>query len=82
MVRIAGSRVPFFACLIVLVFSFFAASASAGGRDVVRARLSNGLRVVIVRNTLAPVVATSVNYLVGSDEAPAGFRAWPMRRST
>ena len=73
MVRIAGSRVPFFACLIVLVFSFFAASASAGGRDVVRARLSNGLRVVIVRNTLAPVVATSVNYLVGSDEAPAGF---------
>jgi zinc protease len=35
--------------------------------------LENGLRVVIVRNTLAPVVATSMNYLVGSDEAPAGF---------
>jgi len=40
---------------------------------VVRATLANGLRVIIVRNTLAPVVATSVNYLVGSDEAPAGF---------
>jgi len=40
---------------------------------VLRATLSNGLRVIIVRNTLAPVVATSVNYLVGSDEAPAGF---------
>jgi zinc protease len=40
---------------------------------VLRATLANGLRVVIVRNTLAPVVATSVNYLVGSDEAPAGF---------
>ncbi|HEY4115090.1 MAG TPA: pitrilysin family protein [Rhizomicrobium sp.] len=40
---------------------------------VVRATLPNGLRVIIVRNTLAPVVATSVNYLVGSDEAPAGF---------
>ncbi len=26
-----------------------------------------------MRNTLAPVVSTSVNYLVGSDEAPAGF---------
>jgi zinc protease len=41
--------------------------------DVVRATLANGLRVIIVPNRLAPVVATSVNYLVGSDEAPAGF---------
>ena len=41
--------------------------------NVLRATLHNGLRVVIVRNTLAPVVATSVNYLVGSDEAPPGF---------
>jgi zinc protease len=47
--------------------------ASPNADNVLRATLSNGLRVVIVRNTLAPVVATSVNYLVGSDEAPAGF---------
>ena len=40
---------------------------------VLRATLPNGLRVIIVRNTLAPVVATSINYLVGSDEAPVGF---------
>ncbi|MGA7181326.1 MAG: pitrilysin family protein [Thiobacillaceae bacterium] len=40
---------------------------------VVRATLGNGLRVVIVRNTLAPVVATNVNYLVGADETPPGF---------
>ncbi|HXZ68965.1 MAG TPA: insulinase family protein, partial [Alphaproteobacteria bacterium] len=40
---------------------------------VLRATLPNGLRVVLVRNTLAPVVATSVNYLAGSDEAPEGF---------
>jgi zinc protease len=40
---------------------------------VLRATLGNGLRVVIVRNTLAPVVSTSVNYLAGSDEAPEGF---------
>jgi zinc protease len=29
--------------------------------------------VVIVRNTLAPVVTTEINYLVGSNEAPDGF---------
>ena len=40
---------------------------------MLRATLANGLRVVIVHNSLAPVVATSVNYLAGSDEAPAGF---------
>jgi zinc protease len=41
--------------------------------NVLRATLKNGLRVVIVRNTLAPVVTTEINYLVGSDEAPDGF---------
>ncbi|HEY7217758.1 MAG TPA: pitrilysin family protein [Candidatus Binatia bacterium] len=35
--------------------------------------MKNGLRVVIVRNSLAPVVTTQINYLVGSNEAPAGF---------
>ena len=54
-----------------------APAAATGAADadpnVLRATLPNGLRVIIVRNTLAPVVATSVNYLVGSDEAPAGF---------
>ncbi|MGH8736559.1 MAG: M16 family metallopeptidase, partial [Burkholderiales bacterium] len=48
------------------------ARAGAGGQ-VLRATLGNGLRVVIVRNTLAPVVTTEINYLVGSNEAPAGF---------
>jgi zinc protease len=42
-------------------------------KNVLRATLKNGLRVVIVRNPLAPVVTTVVNYEVGSDEAPAGF---------
>ena len=50
-----------------------ASPAVAADRNVLRATLANGLRVIIVRNTLAPVVATSINYLVGSDEAPAGF---------
>ena len=48
-----------------------AADTEAGA--ILRATLDNGLRVVIVRNTLAPVVTTAVNYLVGSNEAPAGF---------
>ncbi|HKT74008.1 MAG TPA: pitrilysin family protein [Steroidobacteraceae bacterium] len=47
--------------------------SNAEDSNVTRATLPNGLRVVLVRNTLAPVVATSVNYLVGSNEAPAGF---------
>ncbi len=52
-----------------------AASMDTGvfGRSVLRATLANGLRVVIVRDTLAPVVTTEINYLVGSNEAPAGF---------
>src|SRR5579871_3117513 len=41
--------------------------------NVSRATLPNGLRVIIVQNPLAPVVTTVINYLVGSDEAPAGF---------
>src|SRR5262249_46705224 len=48
-------------------------SAVAAESGVLRATLKNGLRVIIVRNTLAPVVATSVNYLVGSNETPDGF---------
>jgi zinc protease len=41
--------------------------------EVQRATLDNGLRVIVVRNTLAPVAATVVNYLAGSNEAPEGF---------
>ncbi|HEX4079061.1 MAG TPA: pitrilysin family protein [Rhizomicrobium sp.] len=48
-------------------------ATAAPPEQVLRATLPNGLRVIIVRNTLAPVAATAVNYLVGSDEAPEGF---------
>ena len=47
--------------------------ATAENQDVLRATLTNGLQVVIVPNTLAPVVTTMVNYRVGSDECPADF---------
>src|SRR6059058_2718455 len=41
--------------------------------NVTRATLDNGMRVVIVRNPLAPVVTVENNYLVGADETPVGF---------
>ncbi len=41
--------------------------------DVLKATLGNGLRVVIVRDTLAPVVSTDVAYIVGSRDDPADF---------
>jgi zinc protease len=44
-----------------------------GKEDVLRATLANGLRVIIVRSTLAPVVTAQMNYLAGSNEAPGGF---------
>ena len=49
------------------------AAPTPSEQNVLRATLPNGLRVIIVRNRLAPVVATAVNYLSGSDETPAGF---------
>ena len=60
-------------CTAAALSAARAAESAAQNTEVLRATLPNGLRVVIVRNTLAPVVATAVNYLVGSDEAPAGF---------
>ena len=60
------------ACLSPLVPLADSAAAPADA-EVLQATLKNGLRVVIVRDPLAPVITTEVNYLVGSNEAPAGF---------
>jgi zinc protease len=48
-------------------------AAAGHAQEVLRSTLTNGLQVIIVRNTLAPVVTTMVNYRVGSDECPPGF---------
>jgi len=69
--RARGSMAAFLSTSIGVLS--FACATHAEETGVLRATLDNGLRVIVVRNTLAPVVATSVNYLVGSDEAPAGF---------
>ncbi|MGC9198623.1 MAG: M16 family metallopeptidase [Acidobacteriaceae bacterium] len=48
-------------------------AASGAEASVVRATLSNGMRVVILRNSLAPVVTVENNFIVGGDETPPGF---------
>jgi zinc protease len=63
----------FFAVAAPAIREAKAAQAAAPQETVTRATLPNGLRVVIVRNALAPVASTVMNYLVGSNEAPEGF---------
>jgi zinc protease len=56
------------AVVAVLLVGGQAGTAEAASADVVRATLPNGLRVVVVRDTLAPVATAMINYQVGSDE--------------
>ena len=63
----------FFLALTWLSTSRAATNEISASQDVLRATLTNGLRVIIVRNTLAPVVTTMINYRVGADECPTNF---------
>jgi zinc protease len=59
---------------VVLILSILSSQGRpASEKGLLRTTLKNGLRVVIVRNPMAPVVTTEINYLVGSNEAPEGF---------
>ncbi|MBW2094117.1 MAG: insulinase family protein [Deltaproteobacteria bacterium] len=66
-------RSQLFAGIIIFLSLFSVSIQGAAASEVLHAVLKNGLRVVIVRNTLAPVVTTRLTYLAGSNEAPAGF---------
>jgi zinc protease len=62
------------ATVLALCPQLRAADARADqAQEILRTTLDNGLRVVVVRSSLAPAVTTVVNYLVGSNEAPEGF---------
>ncbi len=63
----------FLSCAAVLVYAFSAAAQRAMTPEVTRATLPNGLRVVLVHSTLAPVVTVEMNILAGGNETPTGF---------
>ncbi len=59
--------------LLALVLATQASAApppDSSTSGVLKATLRNGLVVVVVRNTLAPVVSTDLSYLVGSRDDP------------
>jgi zinc protease len=68
------SRCRFHFCLALAALALVLLNLSTvQAAEIARETLKNGLRVVVVRNTLAPAVAIQLNYLAGSCEAPPGF---------
>ncbi len=64
----------FRAFIITILFSSIGLSKdNSNSKDVLKTTLKNGLKVVIVKDELAPVVTTEINYLVGSNETPKGY---------
>lgn len=57
----------------VLADAPVASKAVASDNNVLHATLDNGLRVVIVRETLSPMVTTQITYLAGGYQTPAGL---------
>src|SRR5580658_3324487 len=55
------------------LMALWAAPTEDSTTKAVRATLENGLRVVIVRDPLAPVATLEANYLAGGEDTPAGF---------
>jgi zinc protease len=70
---LSASLFTVLASLVISGTAFAASTDTTNEPNVTRATLTNGLRVIIVQNPLAPVATTVINYLVGSDETPPGF---------
>ena len=68
-----SSKLAAVAVIVLGVSLLFAQQKPAATADVTRATLDNGMRVVIIRDALAPVITVEQNYLVGGNETPAGF---------
>src|ERR1700681_1288818 len=66
-------RLACFGLLLICSLQISAQQSVVVSSNITRTTLSNGLRVVIIRNPLAPVVTIEENYLAGGDETPAGF---------
>ena len=64
-------RIPLL--LTTLIIAATTGNAADSAATVLRATLDNGMRVVIVRDPLAPVATVYENYLVGGQDTPAGF---------
>jgi zinc protease len=59
------------AAVAAIVFAASLSVASlADSATIARSTLANGLRIIAVRDTLAPVVTVEMNYLVGSQDDP------------
>ena len=64
--------------ILVVLCALMVGTAAASHAAVIesqptRATLPNGMKVVIIRNTLAPVVTVEANFRVGGNETPEGF---------
>ncbi len=60
-------------CLAIAIVPCSSQTTSDATENVTRATLSNGLRVVIIPNKLAPVATVEANFIVGGNETPEGF---------
>ncbi len=76
-VRAARHKSLLFFLMSLISVTVFASGQTGKGNEnddnILRSTLKNGLRVIIVKNDLAPVVTTEINYLVGANETPEGF---------